>query len=77
MKKVIFSAIAMIAFVGSSMANNEVNCYAIGKAAYDSAILNNVSPTTAKKIQNATEAKCVEERKKAVKTVEATPPPAQ
>jgi hypothetical protein len=50
MKKVIFSAIAMIAFVGSSMGNNEVNCYAIGKAAYDSAILNNVSPTTAKKI---------------------------
>jgi hypothetical protein len=75
MKKVIFSAIAMIAFVGSSMGNNEVNCYAIGKAAYDSAILNNVSPATAKKIQNATEAKCVQERKKVTTTVEAPPTP--
>jgi histidinol phosphatase-like enzyme len=67
MKKFMFSAIAMIAFVGSSMANNEVNCYAIGKAAYDLAIANNVSASVARKIQNGTEATCIAERKKAAK----------
>lgn len=43
----------------------DINCYAIGKAAYDNARLNGVSDSTAKKIQNATESVCVAERKKA------------